>query len=232
MSWLLDIIILGIIAFTVAMAVKKGFVRTVLSAGSFLIALILTIIFVSPVSNALEKTAIGEAVRESIENTIADEISENSKGIEGLFKGESKIFNSLADTAHLDVEYWEQEYNKNSENIEQRIAEKIASPIISILSTVIAVIVIFVVSQILLSLLSGGLEKVFKLPVLKTFNKGFGAILGAILALVRVCLFCFAAKILIQFGSLIGNEFLMSFSAEDTILFRIFSEINIFSFFM
>ncbi len=231
MSWLLDIIIIAIIAFTVTMAVKKGFIRTVLSAGSFLIAVILTALLASPVSDALKETVVAKAVQESIEDTIAEEISESTDGIDGLFEGESKIFNSLAETSNLDVDYWEQEYKKNSEDIEKRIAEKIAEPIIDIIATVIAIIIIFILSQLLLSLLSGALDKIFRLPVLKTFNKGFGAILGVVLALIRVCLFCFAANILIEFGGIIGNDFLMSFSPDKTILFEFFSGINIFSFF-
>lgn len=232
MSWLLDIVIIAIIAFTVTVAVKKGFIRTLLSAGTFILAVILTAILASPVSNMLKETVVANAVQNSIEETIAEEISESTNGIDGLFEGESKIFNSLAEASNLDVEYWEQEYKENSESIEERIAEKIATPIVDIIATIIAIILIFILSQVLLSLLSGVLEKVFSLPVLKTFNKGFGAILGIVLALIRVCLFCFAANILIEFGGLIGNGFLMSFSPEETVLFDFFSGINIFSFFI
>ncbi len=232
MSWLLDIIIIAIIAITVTMAVKKGFIRTMLSAGTFLIAVLLTALLASPVADALKETVVGNSVRESIEETITEEISDNTNGINGLFNGESKIFNSLAQASDLDVEYWEKEYKENSENIERRIAEKIAAPIIDIIATIIAIILVFLLSQLLLSLLSGVLDRVFRLPVLKTFNKGFGALLGIILALVRVCLFCFAANILIKFGTLIGSEFLMSFVPSETILFKFFSDINIFSFFI
>ncbi len=231
MSWLLDIAIVAIITYTIWSAVNKGFVRTMLSAGSFLLALILTAVLASPVAEAFKKTSVAEKIIDSIEETIADEIDESTNGVDSLFEGESDTFNSLAKTANLDMDYWEAEYQANSEKIERRLAEKIAAPIIDTIAMIIAIVVVFVISQILLSLLAGILDKIFRLPILKTFNKGFGAILGVILALIRVCLFCFAASIIIQIGSLLGNDFFESLSVEKTVLFEFFSKINIFSLF-
>ncbi len=232
MSWILDIIILAIIAITIILAVKRGFVRTAISAGSFIVAIILTSIFASPVSEALAKTDAAESVQDSIQETIAEEIKENANGVDGLFEGESKEFNRLVEFADLDMEDLEEAYNKNEDNVAKSLAKKIAKPIINIITTIIAVIIIFIVSYILLSLLAKVLDKICNLPILRSFNKVFGAVLGVILAVVRVCLFCFVAGIVIEFGTLIGNDFLMSFDPNDTLLFDLFSNINIFAFFI
>ena len=52
MSAILDILIVVIIGVTIGFAVKNGFVKTVLSAASFLIALVVAFLFVAPVRDA------------------------------------------------------------------------------------------------------------------------------------------------------------------------------------
>ena len=69
------------------------------------------------------------------------------------------------------------------------------------------------------------------LPVLRTANKGLGIALGAVLALFRVLLFCFIMNFAINHAFL-DNSFISSLEPDNTLLFKFFSEIDVFSFFM
>ncbi len=76
MTAMIDIIIVGIIALTIVMAVQRGFVRTVLGTLGFTLALVVAIAFRSPVSTAFQDSAVGDKmeglVHSAIDNTVTE----------------------------------------------------------------------------------------------------------------------------------------------------------------
>ena len=70
MSAILDILIVVIIGVTILFAVKNGFVKTVLSAASFLIALVVAFLFVSPVRDAFLESGMAVKVRSAVDESI------------------------------------------------------------------------------------------------------------------------------------------------------------------
>ncbi len=228
MSWILDIIILAIAGLTVYIAYRNGLVKTLVSALAFVIAIAVTALFASPVASVIKSTPIGDAIRETTEEKIEEALLDASP--EDLLNGENKEFNSIMNFAGLDkddlVEYID------SENVAHALAVEIAEPITDIAATVIAVIILYILSQIAVSICGKMLDKVANLPIIRTFNKLGGVIIGVVLAVFRVFLFCFLMRMLIEVGTLSGNEFLSSFDTESTLLFKLISNVNVFSFFI
>jgi hypothetical protein len=74
------------------------------------------------------------------------------------------------------------------------------------------------------------LDKVCKLPILKTANKLLGVLMGVVLALVRIYLFVILMKILIPNGDALGIEMLSDINPDKTLLFKLFYDFNIFQF--
>ena len=235
MSWILDLIVIAIAAVTIFFAVKNGFVRTLISTASFAVCIIVTVIFVSPLSDALEHTGIAENVKQTTVTHIADYIDDDKlSGIGDLLSGKSENFNTLARVAGFDVSelksWYETNVSDGDEQASLKLAEKISAPIISLLASVVAVVILFLGTKLALWLVSLLLGQVMKLPVLHSFDKGLGVLLGVLLSVVRICLFCFLVKIVTENSLFINVDFISKLDPESTLLFRIFYHFDLFEF--
>lgn len=235
MNFVLDLAIIAIIAITVYFAAKNGFVKTAISAVSFIVAVALTAMFASPLADYIKETAIGETVETATEEAITNALLNTSLGIDGLLDGKSEDFNKLVAVSGMSLEELSTWYESNvvdTNNGESALAARIAEPITDISATAIAIILLFIGSQIVLAIIARVLNLVAKLPIIRTANKALGILLGIVLALLRVCLFCFVMGVLIENATFLNSEFLASLDAEKTTLFKFFSEIDVFSFFI
>lgn len=235
MGWILDVIILLILGITVFIAYKKGFLKTVLSAGSFLIAIAVTALLAQPFAAFLRETSVAESLKDKTEQKIISIIDENSYDVDDLLDGKSEEFNRIVKIAGIneeDLSEWKEEQKAAKDKAVANLAEKISSPIVNTASSVISVIVLFIATQAALLVAKHFVEKLNDLPVLRTCDKVLGIILGVILGIFRVLLFCFAAHVVIEIGEFVGNEFLSSFDINKTLLFGLISKIKIFAFFL
>ena len=234
MNWLLDIAVAAIFALTVFFAWKNGFIKTLVSAASFAICLAVTVIFVSPLSNAIQRTGIAERVKNTTEEHISNYLADSSlSGVEELFEGKSEAFNTLIRVAGIDNETLKSWYAENdgaSDRGNVRLAARISEPLVSLLSSLAAVIILFFGTKLILFILSRVLDGVMHLPVLRTCNKVFGILLGILLALVRVALLCFVVKILTENKLFIGSDIISGIDPEKTLLFKIFYGFDLFGF--
>lgn len=235
MSFLLDLIIIAIAAFTIYFAAKNGFVKTAISAISFVLAIVVTSMFATPLANTLKETSIADTVETATTEAITNALINDPVGVEGLLDGKSEEFNKLLTLAQIDkseLAAWYESNIVNSDNGTSLIASRIAEPIVDIVATTVALIVLFIGTQIVLSIAAFFLNRVASLPILRTANKALGIVLGVVLALLRVCLFCFVMNLLIENSAFIGNDFISGLNPESTFLFEMFSKIDIFAFFM
>ncbi len=235
MTWLLDIIIALIIGLSIFFGAKNGFIKTAIGAATFAVAIIVTAIFTDPLAGYLKTTAIAENIGNATEEYITDIMLDNAADVDELLNGESAEFNSFIAIAGLDAEELNQWYSENvvdSENANSLLAKKISEPIVGIIATVAAVIILYIGTQLILSIIGFIINKIFSLPVLKTCNTVLGVVLGAVLALVRISLFCFVVNILVENSDFLGIDMLSDINPDGTLLFKIFRNINIFSFFM
>ena len=236
MSFLLDIIIVAIIAVTMFLSARNGFVKTAISAASFILAIIITAAFASPLANALKETSIAGSVKDSTKEIITNVLVAENIGIDDLLDGNSKEFNSLIGIAEIEIEdlrAWYSENIANGESAESIIADRLAEPLTDILATIVALIILYIGTQILLSVAGFFLNKLAKLPILKTANKGLGIALGVVLSLFRVCFFCFLVGAIIENAAIFPNrEFIEAINPDNTLLFNIFSKIDIYAFFL
>ncbi len=235
MSFILDIAIIAIIALTVYFAAKNGFVKTAISAVSFILAVALTAMFASPLAEYLKESSVGKSVETAVEDAITNALVDTSLGVDGLLEGKSEDFNKLVAVSGMSLEELSAWYHNNvadTQKGESILASRIAEPITDITATAIAIILLFIGTQILLAIIARLLNLVAKLPIIRTANKALGILLGIILALLRVCLFCFVIGLLIENSAFLNSDFLASLETEKTLLFKVFNEIDIFSFFI
>lgn len=234
MSFLLDFIIIAIIAVTVYFAAKNGFVKTAISAVSFIVAIAVTAIFAEPLADALKDAPFAETVETAVTDMVKDSISDEN-GLEEFVNGESDGLNAVLGLAGIEKSEFISWYNESlngEDGAMTAVAKYIASPIIDIIALLVAIVILYIGTQILLSIVAFFLNKLANLPVLRTANKGLGVVLGVVLALFRVFLFCFAMNLLIENASFLNSDFLSSLDPNSTFLFKLLGGIDVFAFFM
>lgn len=235
MSWTLDLIIIAIFALTVFFATKNGFVKTAISAVSFIVAIVITFCFAGTLADAIKTTTIADKIEAATEQKIEDVILENSISAVELIDGKSEAFNMLLAVSGVESGELEEFYNSlenKSFTPAKRIAKKLSEPIINTVALIISVILLYFGTKILLAIVASVLDKIAKLPILKTYNKLLGVLLGILLAIVRISLFCFVAGVLIKNADFLGSDYISALNPENTLLFKLFSNLNIFGFFI
>lgn len=239
MNAVLDIIIVIIAALTIYFAYKRGFIRTVLSASSFLIAIVLTVLLLSPVKNALMQSSLADDVRARVKTEINGIIeSQGVKNVEDLADKDSKVgeFTAILDKIGLSKDDLKVKFNEwKAENdvqdsLKEKLIDYISAPVTDAIVTVAAIVLIFFGSLILLKITAYILDKVCKLPIIKTANKLLGVAMGVVLALVRIYLFVILVKMLLPNGNALGIDMLTSINPDKTLLFKLFYDFNIFQF--
>lgn len=247
MTFLLDLVIIAIFALTVYFAYKNGFVKTAVSAVSFILAIILTVTFATPLAEYIKSTELASEVKLSVSEAISNSLPQQTEGeadikrddIEKYLDEHPEIFDRLPEFVDFNKETlleWYDEATESGNDLRQSasetLAEKSAEKIIDIVSKLLAVIILFIGAQIILSIIAFILNRIVELPVLRTANKGLGIALGVILAVLRIALFCFVMNLLIGNAEYLNSDFINSLQPENTFFFKLFSNIDIFSFFI
>lgn len=87
--------------------------------------------------------------------------------------------------------------------------------------------IIFVISWIIVKIASSLLDKIISaLPIIRTMNSLGGLILGILLGIFRISLYCIAVVALLTIGEKYGLSFVENFSIEDTVIVKYFYEYN------
>lgn len=190
MNWLLIVVIVLLIGYAVS-GIKRGFIKTIFSLASIIVALILTILLSPTVNDMLTKN-----------EKIYGKISENVEKVFALKEAEVEdtdqedLINDLPLPASIKETLIENK-NKGIENINEYIVDYMTGIIINAL----AFILTFIVIRILLWAISLALDLISKLPVLNQINKAAGLAAGILHGLIIVWLLFI---LLTVFG---GSEF-------------------------
>ena len=179
MGIVVDLIIIGIIALSVFLAYRKGFISLSVKLFAFIIAIVVTAILYQPVSNLIINVS---GIDESIENAILEKTSE----IMIEEKDENpEIANQLIESA------------KNE--ILPQTARTLAVNAVR----AIVMIVLFIAVRIGLNFVTALANLIAKLPIIKQLNKAGGIVYG----LVRGILIVYVALIVVNFaGTLNPNN--------------------------
>ncbi len=231
MSLLLDLILLLIAGVTIFLAAKRGFVKTLLSTASTLVALVIVFLFTSPLTDLLESTALPDAVRTNtasvIDSLVEQQGAEDSQSL--ALDRESELY-ALLEGIGIDSESlsnWVTEHeNMVKEEFRDELVAFVADSVTPMLLSAISVAILFFGSYIALKLLSFLLTGVVeKIPFVRGANHMLGVVLGVVLALIRILIFCTVVRVLLNTSLLSGLGALAGIDPDKTLLFRLFGNI-------
>ncbi len=180
MNIAIDIILAVIILSCLISGWRKGFVVTVMNLASFLLAGIGAYLFYSFPADYMYTKIFLPKLSFAIENSILS----GSAGmtLAELFESKPQFFVDILNrySTLRDAE----SYFSSGEAVSiSDISEFMASPIAHTISNILGFVLVFIVLLIALGLITIFLDKVCKLPILKTANTLLGIILGALLGL-------------------------------------------------
>ncbi len=173
MGLVLDIIILAFLVLSIFFGYKKGLIGVVFNLCAFLLAIIITWILYTPVTNAIIKNT---QIDDNIRNVIVEKGVIQDKDGE---KQEENIVNNY-------IQKYVTEHIKDTAN---DVVEETAKVISEKVVAIGVAIILFIVVRIGLILLKYVADGIAKLPVIKQFNKVGGTVYGAIRGMFIIYIF-------------------------------------------
>lgn len=225
MNAILDIIIIGLIIFCVAMGYKNGFVKTVMNFLSFVIAFFMAKTFSPPLSDFMYSSwikpnfadkAVGQIQKlippnGDVSNLVKDKPNDFLKMLEGYGIKLPDIQKTISDAAA-----------KTGDELNKFVAENMVDPVAKGISDFLAFAAILAVSLVLLKIITYFINRAFKLPGLNLLNRTGGILLGLLYGIILSYIFVFLAYYVLPY--LAANTAIISVDSvvEDTIFFKWF----------
>ena len=212
-----DVLVFLVLLIPVILGIKRGFVDTALRFGKTIIAFILSCIFAKKLGAWLKEKIypfVYEKISAFFEGETAETLSEGSM-LEKLPEG---VRNTLTATG-FDVNQMASDAAEKGEAMVESFAQSVSNSAAGALAYVLAFVAVFVASLLLIAILRPLLNLIIEhLPVVKTFNRLLGALMGVFIGLLFAWI---ASQLLVGLLGLIAHN-----NWTDTYLLSFFYRFN------
>jgi len=199
MKAVLDIILICAVIICVYMGYKKGFVKSVMSLLSFVIAYFMARTFSPPLSARLYsgwiKPNFTAAIADKLDNFLSPSVN-----LDRLVQDREPGFVSMIEGYGVkipDVNKWLSDaVSSGAADIKKYVAENLAEPVAAGISDFLAFAAVFTASLILLKILTALINRAAKLPGLNMLNKIGGTVVGGCYG----AAFCYIFVLLVYFA--------------------------------
>ena len=170
MSFIIDIVIIAIIALCIFLGYKKGLTGVIFKIISFVLAIVISFVLYKPVANFI------------IENTTIDTIIENgiAKNISISEKQENQEISSESSAPEIISKYMSENINKAIKDGSEDIAHVVGKNIAVLIIELASLIILFIVVKLILMIVKIFTNIFTKIPIIKQFDKLGGIIYGAL----------------------------------------------------
>lgn len=213
MGTIIDILALVILAVSIYLGYKKGFIKSVMGLVSLIVSIVLAINFYSYPAAYLKKNIIEPHFVDSTSDTFSALMNGGTEVIppEKIFEDEPDALTETAKRFGIDVSAIKEYYDTvvknitgafNTEEIADELSKFVVESTVDTISNALGFAAVFFGSLLILTLLLMLINLIFKIPVLKLANKLAGAVLGAVKAVLIITLL---VNIVIQLAAANGN---------------------------
>lgn len=180
MNFLVDIIILAIVALSIFIGYKRGLIKCAVNVLSFFIAILVVILLTTPISNLIIKNT-------KIDDNLKTTISENLN-LGNIDKEDLKLDEDNSNSPEVVREHINKMMTDLTGNATNDIADALAENISVMIINIAVAIILFVVTKFALIFVKVLADIIGKIPLIKQFNKAGGIIYGIASGIVRVYL--------------------------------------------
>ncbi|MBE6748657.1 MAG: CvpA family protein [Ruminococcaceae bacterium] len=198
MAYLLDLIFIGLAVALIVLAAKKGFIEALLDGFSAIIAGLFAYWFAEPASQFAYNSFVSNSIRNRLSNTLSGSSYEFStldesvpllieKIPESAINFASKFGFNINAVADSIIKSAPADKDALIETIMTNVTDKVMPQLTEAVTVVLLFIVFTLVLKFVIRLLNGVINRI---PVIKETDKIFGAILGAVKAVVIILVVC------------------------------------------
>ena len=205
MSIILDAIVLGIIVLCIAIAARKGFVRTFVEVAGYIAAVLIALSFGTVISGAVYDNAVSPQLVKITGETAATTAQELvDKGFEAL----PDVISENADKFGISKDSILQKVteldNGNVSETVERALDATIRPIFVKVFGMLCTVLLFILLLFLVHLLAKLLNKLFSFSIVGKLNRTLGGIIGFVEGTIFALIFC----MLVGFIASVSNGFL------------------------
>lgn len=205
MPYIFDIALLLVFAAAVIFGAVNGFIKSSLGLVSiiaaFLLAYQLSAVLAPQMYDSFVRDRVYTAIETKLDET-ADATSVTAQ-VDAFFEAVPDSVINIATAVGADTDSVKEKIqglDNQSANIAADITDKVAAPVIgAVLRVVLFAVLVFLLYGIFMIAVKI-IDGIFKLPFLKTANRLFGGILGALKGLVALLLICMIFEFLLGAG--------------------------------
>lgn len=229
MNIILDILAAVIFIFTVINGYRKGFLRTVLNLCGGIICLAVAMTLSPTVGNYINESYMAPTFEKAVTDRLtelAPAQEQATPDIDLLIREEPNEFVKILESFNINLEAFKQQFEllkkESAENTTQAAVEYVAKPISQTLSYILAFILLLIASTLVLSILKFLLDKVVKLPFLRTANRFLGIIAGILFAFLWIYVLSMIVEIALPYLKNASTPLLSQTDPSATLLFKYF----------
>ena len=224
MSLALDAVILFAAVLILWLGVRRGFIRSVMGLVSGVASVVAAYAYTPTLAAHIKKNYLIENITNGIAETLrslALDTETDLYNLDRLAEDLPEPFTSILERYGVDISAFTEQIRGLtgcSDEVVSALAAQIAAPTTAVISSVIAFAILFFAVLIVLSLLTGLLDLIFTLPVLRSANLLLGFLLGAVEAVFFACLLATVMSVLVDALGAIDPGIFGTDVVEDTII--------------
>ncbi len=185
MGFVVDLIILALVALSIFIGYKRGLIKCAINVLSFFIAILVVILLTTPISNLIINNT---KIDDNIKSTILEKIDFNNVSAEDL-----KLDENNSNSPEVVRDYINDLTKGATDNVAEVLAENLSIMIVNIG----VAIVLFIGTKFALIFVKALADILGKIPLIKQFNKAGGIIYGVASGIVRVYLILAVISIIV-----------------------------------
>ncbi len=204
-SLVLDILIIVICLIIIIKNAVRGFIKSLMVLARTVLAALIAVIFSAPVAKWLAPTFFSEwALKTSNNAFLATKIAENQYQISDVFEGvpnfATKIALNFSGIEENMLQTYFVEKAPATEADTAIVATGVGNALAYVISLIIAFFALFIIAEIIFGILGALLNKLSKVPMLKSVNIILGGLIGLVISVAIAWLLSKGIQWIINFG--------------------------------
>ncbi len=216
---IIDLAFVALIVVSVIDGRKKGFVKMLLSFAATILSWLIAAELSQPIALWANESFVHGWISSSIENAIASSLG---NGTNAIIEAIPDYIANAADIAGVSLQNLAIQLSNvvDSAQAAEKIYTVVESTFVIPAIRIVAFFIVYAVAERILAVLIGVVNKLFKLPIIKSFNRLLGGAAGALKGLIAVAALC----LVLSFITMIAPETDFTFAAGQSMIYQIMIE--------
>lgn len=232
MNYIFDVVLIAIITASVIISKKRGFIKSSYTVLSLIISAILIVTLQQPFTDYLSKSALGQTVRERVEEQVLGVSEDEIAEIEDTEDAETAV--KVGEMMGLPVfmmEFLDEKLEKQAaavETMKNDALTVLTDTVTEVILKIASIILLFLIVRLAVFLILRLLDLIFKFPILSSVNSFLGILIGALNGLLIVYIICALLTLLAptealsSIGGIVDSTILVKFFYHNNLLIELF----------